>query len=209
MKFALPTCVAALLLQLATPTHVRAELVSWSYSWSNSPGVIDADSPGTGYITLTNESLHQVAGNTNIVATNLRTFSTAPPDTPDVFTNKGYNLSLYILDQASGQSGTLSFTGVLNGTVTGTNSNLQNTFTGPITQTLILGGNLYTVTIGPYSPPGPPGSVNSGTISSYASVTVQAIGTPEPSTWVLSLGGLLGFTVVAGRRWRKQRLAVC
>jgi hypothetical protein len=92
-----------------------------------------------------------------------------------------------LLDVESNQSGTLKFTGVLNGTVSAFSSSLKNTFTGETTQELILGTNRYTVTIGPYTPPGPPDSSNAGAISAYAQVTVTDIQkTPEPSTLVLA-----------------------
>ncbi len=201
MKVALPAVLTALFVHLMTAAESRADLISWSYSWSNSPGVIEADTPGTGSISLTNESLHNVQGNSNIVATNLRTSSTAPDSNPAMFTNKSYSLVLTLVDNASGQSGTLTFKGALNGTVSQNNSNLQNTFLGALTQKLVLGNNLYTVTMGTYTPPGPPDSANAGSISSYANVNVvHLVATPEPSTWILSLVGLLTFLCFGVRR---------
>jgi hypothetical protein len=43
---------------------------------------------------------------------------------------------------------------------------------------------MYTVTIGPFAPPGPPTATNTGSISALANVTVSDV--PEPSTFVLS-----------------------
>jgi hypothetical protein len=206
MKVALSGFVTALLLNLMTAAEARADLIYWSYSWTNSPNTIQADSPGTGSISLTNESLHVAEGNSNIVATDLRTMSNAPNNDPATFTNKTYSLVLSLTDSASGQTGTLTFNGVLNGTLTKTSANIQNTFLGTLTQKLLLGNHVYTVTIGPYTPPGPPTSSLTGSVGSDARVSVQT--TPEPSTYVLSLGALLIFVAYGSRRLRRTpRLA--
>jgi hypothetical protein len=177
----------ALALVLVTSADVRADLIHWSYNWSRSPAEVHADSPGTGKLVLTDEHLQNAVGSSDIVATNLHAYSTATPSNPDHFTNKPYTLSLFLLDQASGRSGTLTFTGVFNGTLTATSANLTTTLTGLTTQTLLLGNHLYTARIGPYSPPGPPGAINSGSISAHADVTVQTVfHVPEPGTFSLA-----------------------
>jgi len=181
----------------------RADLIPWAYNWSRSPDKIGADSPGTGYITLTDESLKTAVGSSDIVATNIHVFSTASPNTPDRFTAKPYTLSLYLLDQTSGAFTTLSFSGHFDGTLTATSANISNTFTGQLTQNVVLGANLYTTTIGAYTSPGPPGASNSGSISAHAEVTVQPmpiIATPEPSTLALSGLALPCLGIVLWRR---------
>jgi hypothetical protein len=195
---------AVLALLLTAGGNLHAEFIHWNYNWSRSPDVVHADSPGTGYIALTDESQHSAIGNSDIVATNLRTYSTAPPSAPDRFTNKNYTLNLFLVDQASGKSTTLTFTGILSGTVSSNSSNIKNQFTGQTTQTVALGNNLYTATIGPYAPPSPPGAVNSGSISAHAEVTVQAIiaNLPEPSSLVLSS---LGMCLLGVGWWRQQQ----
>ncbi|HEY7310164.1 MAG TPA: hypothetical protein VH643_12450 [Gemmataceae bacterium] len=181
----------------------RAELIQWTYNWSRSPTQVHADSPGTGYISLTDEATKSAAGTSNLVATNLQAHSTATTSHPDVFTNKTYTLSLSLQDQASGKSGTLAFTGEFNGTLTANSSNIKNTFTGATTQTLTLGDHLYTVTIGPYAAPGPTGAVNSGSIAARAEVTVSTIfHTPEPNSCVLALLGGACAALVRPRRRR-------
>lgn len=191
-----------LVLWLGGSARLHAELIQWSYSWSRSPTQVHADSPGTGYISLTDGAMKSAAGTSNLVATNLQAHSTAPPSQPDVFTNKTYKLGLFLKDQASGQSGTISFTGEFNGTLTADSSNIKNTFVGPTTQTLTLGNHLYTVSIGPYGPPGPTGAVNSGSIAARAEVTVSTIfQTPEPTSGFLALvGGAFVPLVRTGRR---------
>jgi hypothetical protein len=182
----------------------RAEPIQWSYSWSRSPAEVHADSPGSGFLSLTDGGLHPAIGSTNLVPTNLQAHSTAPANAPDVFTNKTYTLGLLIQDKDSGKSGTIAFTGEFNGTLTAGSSNIKNTFTGPTTQTLALGNHLYTVTIDSFGAPGPTGASNSGSIAARADVSVSTIiHTPEPSSGVLALLGTVCLRFVRlGRRAR-------
>jgi hypothetical protein len=208
MSFArVPLFGIALLTLFVGAAPARADLIAWKYNWSRSPGVINADSPGTGYITLTDESLHTAVGDSDIVATNLRTYSTASPQTPDVFTAKPYTLSLFLQDQASGISGTLTFTGQFDGKISSLNSNITNTFTGLTTQQLVLGNNLYTARIDSYAPPGPTNSSNSGSISAHATVDVETIiqDVPEPNGLLLAClaAPAAGFVL-----WRRRKLSL-
>ena len=70
----------ALALLFALPTSGRADLIAWSYNWSRSPSEIHADAPGTGKITLTDESQHNAVGDSDVVATNIRTFQRCAAD---------------------------------------------------------------------------------------------------------------------------------
>src|SRR5262245_33473787 len=162
---------AALGLLLAFAGGARADLIPWTFNWEPSTGKITADSPGTGYITLTDEKPNQAVGETDVVATNLRTFSTATRDKPDHFTAKNYTLSLTLVDVLSGKGGTVAFTGNLDGTLTAQSANIKNTFTGQLTRQLVLGQHVYTITIDKYTPPGPPGSSNAGSINAHVKVT--------------------------------------
>lgn len=194
----------ALLLALVPKAH--ADLIPWAYSWSRSPTDILANAPGTGYIALTDEKQGTAVGSSDIVATNLKTVSTATAANPDVFTAKSYALTLTLTDLTSGTSGTLTFNGLINGTLSSANSNLSNSFTGQTTQQLVLGNSIYTTIIGAYTPPGPPDSNNLGSIGAHADVTVSHViveSVPEPGTLALSLLGLAA--VGAGRRWLPRR----
>jgi hypothetical protein len=194
---------AAWFLLLFAATNAHAELIQWSYSWSRTPTQVAANSPGTGYISLTDQGMKSATGNSNLVATNIQAHSTATVQNPDVFTNKIYTLSLYLQDTASGKSGTLSFTGEFNGTLTADNSNITNTFLGQTMQSITLGDNLYTVTIGPYSAPGPTGAVNSGSIAARAQVQVSTIfHLPEPSSCLLAVMGAAGSLALVRLRRR-------
>lgn len=203
----------ALALALATAPEARADLIPWMYAWTASPGPtttpdrINADAPGTGYITLTDEPLRTAVGESDIVATNLRAHSTAPANAPDRFTNAGYNLGLYLYDIESGQDTTLMFTGVLNGTISAGSSNIKNTFTGITAYSVVLGSNRYDVSITAYTPPSIPGASNPGSIGAHADVIVSPVlaQVPEPAT--LALAGL-GVGVLAVARLRRRRPAV-
>jgi hypothetical protein len=81
------------------------------------------------------------------------------------FNHAGYTFTLNLRDNASQASGDLTFSGFFSGSLTGNNANIKNTFTSPTTQTLTVSGNTYTVTMGTYTPPGPPGAVNAGNLN--------------------------------------------
>lgn len=203
----LTASVAALLLAWG---NANAAFVKWSYNWSRVPSdVVSADAVGTSRISLTDEPLGHATNSSDIVATNIRTFSNAPRATPNSFLKSAYALTLRLTDDASGQSGTLTFNGVFNGTLSSSSASITTKFTSPTTGELTLGNSVYTVTLGSYAPPGPPGISNAGSIS--ASVDVRSLvsdpppppppppthDTPEPSAVVLGLMGVL-FAGVAG-----------
>ena len=175
---------AALALCLFAGAEARADFVAWNYNWTPSATEILADNPTQGKITLTNEPGGSAVGDSFIVATNIKTASTADPTTPATFTNKNYALTLAITDVTSAKTGSMTFSGVFNGTLSSKSSILMNTFTGAQTQSVTIGSHLYTVQIGPFAPPGPPTANIAGSISALATVKVSDV--PEPSTLVLS-----------------------
>lgn len=193
-------------LLLLASAPAQASFVGWDYAWNPGSLVVAADGGGTGGISMTLQAQAHADGTSDIIATNLRTFSSAPRTTPDTVAKGTYNLSLTLTDTASGQSGTVTFSGFFNGTFSTTSANVNNTFTGDITQTLTLGGHKFQVGIGPYAPPGPPSAANAGTISAHVAVDEDGGNnggdTPEPSTLVLSC---LGLSVLGASSWRKIR----
>jgi hypothetical protein len=205
MKATSATFAAIALAALLTSSNcARADLIHWSYNWSRFPGNILPDNPASGgKITLTDESLKTAIGDSDIVATNIRTFSTSPDDKPDTYTNKSYTLSLFLLDQASNIGGTVNFNGIINGTVSANSSNLTNVFTSSTTQTIILGGDKYIATLGQFTPPGPPSASNSGSVSAHVAVTVEILSrVPEPATVTLAS---VGMALLLLARYRNQR----
>ena len=198
----LPLLGVALACVLFSAGGARADLIPWTYNWAPGPTVVTSDT-GAGRLELTNEPMGHALGDTNVVATNIKAFSTASPDAPDVFTNRPYALSMTIKDTASGATGVLTFTGEFSGTLTSGSANITNSFTGLTTQQIALGKNIYVVTIGNYAPPAPPGAINAWAISAFAQVSVNpASQNPEPSSCVLAC---LGLVSVTGALWRRRR----
>jgi hypothetical protein len=190
----------ALLFFLAAPGDGRADPVAWTYSWSASPSSVFADSPGTGYISVSNLTTSSVAGNSDVVAANLQVHSTATAAQPDVFTNAPYTLTLTLTDVPNNRAATVSFTGQLNGTATALSAEVTSAFTGSTTQSVQLGDNQYQVSISSFTPPGPPGAVSAGSIGARAVVLVDTL--PEPGALTLSA---LGAWCVGLAGWRRRR----
>lgn len=200
MKFSTITPGAmlfALLVAGLQPAH--ADLIPWTYNWSRSPSDVLADAPGTGYIALTDEATHTAVGDSDIVATNLRTYSTATTANPDLFTDKPYTLNLFLQDSISGEGAMLVFSGLLNGRLTAYSANITSTTTGITSRTVVLGSNRYTVSVEAYTPPSVPGAINVGSISAHVSVVATL---PEPGT--LALTGL-GLCLLGVARLRVRR----
>jgi hypothetical protein len=201
------TPLAALTLLLLAGVRANADFIQWSYNWDRNPVSVLSDS-GNGSVSFTNEPLKNATGSSDTVATNLKANSLALASAPDTLNSTGaYSLHLTLTDTASGMTGTLTFAGKLGGNFSKDNANITNTFTSPLTQTLFLGNDSYTVSIGPYSPPGPPSSTNFGSIAAHVEVSaISATSTaPEPSTLLIGLCGLSGAGAFS---WRKRRAAV-
>ena len=198
-------CGTVLAVLLLTGTAARADLVHWSYSWSRSPNDVLSDN-GASKIALTDEGVQHVIGNSDIVATNLHTYSTTSDSTPDKFTNKAFTLTLHLTDQASSTSGSVDLTGVFNGTLSAHGANITMKSTGVTTQSLILGNYKYTVSLNSFTPPGPPSASNAGSIGAHVSVTIELLGQglPEPSSLILAgLGVALLGLARNRRRWQR------
>ena len=206
MKRSTPFVATALAL-LCGASAARADLIAWSYNWDRSPVSVASDS-GNGSVAFTNEPTKDATGSSDTVATNLKASSLAPASAPDTLNTKGnYGLTLTLTDKASGQSGAVTFTGKLSGTFSKDSANITNQFTGALSQILVLGVNTYTVTIGPYAPPGPPSASNFGSIAAHVDVLAGVGGagsSPEPSALVLAG---LGLAAAGASRWRKRRPA--
>jgi hypothetical protein len=201
--------IALTLLLLAGAT-ARADLIQWGYNWSSSAAKITADGGGSGYLTLTNQPSASAAGTSNTVITNLHDFSTATSASPDVFTHAAFSFTLQLEDLASKTTGTVTFSGFFSGTLTANSANILANFTSPTTQTVTIGGNTYTVTLGTYSPPGPPGSTtNAGSLNAIVTPSAGTGGghtsggsSPEPSTLVLAS---LAFPYLGLAGWRRRK----
>jgi hypothetical protein len=211
----IPTALALLLL---AGSLAHADFAGWSYNWTHSPGVVAADGGGTGGITLTNQQGTVVSFQSDIVAAQLTTFSSASASAPDRFTNRNYSLTLAITDLASHQSSLIPFNGVLNGTLSATSANIGNAFVGPLKQVVLLGGNtFYFVTIGPFAAPGIPDATQTGSISAHVLVFIpppdalpgNTPDSPEPPAIILAGVGALALALAGWRqRARARKCAV-
>jgi hypothetical protein len=184
--------------------------VHWTYNFTPSASFVQADGgPGSGSVTFTNEPTKAASNSSDIVLTNLRVSSTASFTSPDTLNTAGaWKVNLVLTDSATGANTTMAFSGKLGGNFSADNANVTNQFTGKTSFTWTApNGNAYTVTLGNFTPPGPPTASNAGSISAHVSVTpgsgsISGAGAPEPSTLVLSCLGL-GFAGLTS--WRKRR----
>jgi hypothetical protein len=187
-----------------TAAGARADLIQapipWDYGWTANTAAVSADDPTAGKVVFHLETGAEAAGSSDIVATDLQLISSAADAHPAEFTHKSYTLELTLTDLASHQHGTLTFGGIFDGSISKLTSNLTNVFTGQTTQTLHLGSNLYTVTIGPYTPPEPPDGMRLGAIGAHAQVDVRPTSSPEPSSLLLAGLAVTTLGLVVGQR---------
>jgi hypothetical protein len=142
----------------------------------------------------------------------------AVSETPDEGTNaQGYTYALSLTDSTSGKSGAMTFSGSLSVNTTynyepspfgsGTwpvpaSSQLVNTFSGPATQSLVLGANRYTVAFS-FVPGANNGQWPSGTFQADVHVSANA----EPGTLVLAGLGLAAMGLATWRCGRRGAAA--
>ncbi len=200
----LATLVASL---SATACSVRADFLDWGYHWSVNTPVL---SSGTGSVALA--VVQDGNGAHTIPAVSVTTTSAALPTNPDVF-HSNYNLTLMLTDHSSNSSGSLTFAGLISGTLTASGSALTNTFLSALTQQVTIGQHVYSVTIGPdttrllapgsATPPLLDATVTVGDVSQNGSGGGTTSSTPEPASLVL---GGLGFSLFGvGCWWRRTR----
>jgi len=120
-----------------------------------------------------------------------------------------YEFDVTLTDVTSGLSGVFKITGTLTGTITdngGSFSSLfANVYDAPLSQTLSIGGNAYTVTVantsGFYTNPSPPqgAGMTSSTNGTFSANVIASV--PEPASMTLvGIGGLLGVGLLRRRR---------
>jgi hypothetical protein len=193
--------VAAVIVGL-TPTVARAEPTPISFGYDfTTPQTVTGDAGNFGSVAFATTNGGTATGpSVSLTAASITAISSALPSNPDTFSGETYNVTLALTDSASGKSGSLTFVGKLFGTLTGEVSNIKTSFASP-TQTLMLGHDKYTVTLGPLVPPATPNATVVGDLMS--TVAVQAVGgvvtpasqSPEPCTLLLAGLGLAAVVV--------------
>jgi hypothetical protein len=194
-----------LALALSLAPAARADLIPWQYSWTPSPVDVQSDT-GNSHVHFVGQGWTPMLGDSDIPAATLTTVITAAHLTSDTFTGRGYSVTLSLKDHYTGAIGSLTFTGLINGTLSPGSSLLDNTFTGLTTQTANVGDTKFVVTINQFVPPGKPGNGTPGSIGARAFVTVEAIiqDLPEPGTFALAGLGVSAFWLI---RRKKKRTA--
>ena len=197
----------------------RAEMANYSYHWSITPGAAVTGPNTTGganFALVADGTNSSTVGDLNtpgvIPAAWVTTTSSAPATNPDVFTNVPFSLKLHLTDTDLSKSGDLTFTGMLNGTLTFNTSHLTAVFPDPLTQQLTLGSHLYSVTIDPTILVNGQHIVNLPIPGGDAKTLLDALitvsqsephKTPEPSSLMLATAGLC-LAGLARRRTARQ-----
>jgi hypothetical protein len=186
----------------------RSDFLNWSYaSTPNVPGIsVGGASNGNASVTLTDVS-GTGATSLPVIAYETQTASTTPIN----FNNSTYSLALKITD-GSNVSGTLNFTGFLNGALTATTSSVVASFSPVGSNSITFDGHTYTVTIPSFSLVSP--TVQQENIMASVSVTNASNGgtggntpppppphgTPEPTSLLLGCLGIAGLSLGYRRR---------
>jgi hypothetical protein len=164
---------------------------------------------------LNGASVDLMVGSARVRLLNLQTYNDhALRDGPH-FENVHYTIMMQLFKD--GQHGDLMFSGLLSGAVhyPSQTSTVTSTFLGPISQSILLGSDRFTVTLAPFPPlqwvpfPNPPDSellaqgYFGGTMDAQVDVASAGVAeSPEPST--LALAGV-GLGLAAAVTWRRRR----
>jgi hypothetical protein len=134
--------IGGLVLGLLAGSSARAEFMNWSYSWDLNGGPTFTSGQTNVSFALNRDS---APGGATIGVGNLSTNSSSTGS--DSF-NTPYTLTLEITDKTTQDTGTLTFHGLISGTVGPTTSSLKNTFSDP-NQSLTLDGHVYSFRLDP------------------------------------------------------------
>jgi hypothetical protein len=215
MKHSITLFAAAVALTLAASTPSQADLVQLSYQWSDPPSTISAGNSG---VVLTSNGGVKTNLDANTVAANVTWFSSASSTSPDMLpavSEGGYNYRVTVNLAGSiyrDPFGDISFTGLLQGSLTHDSVNLTNVITGLSDGTGTHAGQTsavftfdntqYTLSYNGFTAPT---LANAGAISFHIAADPQVVGgptAPEPSGMVL---GCLGLRFLGGVVYRARR----
>lgn len=181
-KYAAFALLAAMLALTITVGQAGAAPVTFSYSFSATPGTL---SSGTGTVSF---SIFPSSGpltvetgeDTILLAAQVFTSSTATAP-PDIY-NAPFSLNLNLTDTMTGLSDVLTFAGKVVGNLTHDSSSLSVIFDEPITQSKSIGAHDYSGTVSPKVASLPaPGDAASALFDVTLRITQRLID-EEPST---------------------------
>jgi hypothetical protein len=203
--------VAAWTIVLVTTHQVHADPIRWSYYYANivgdglsefgNPtfGFVWAQQPVAGFTSLGPGGIFPigpipVTGSSKILVTNLWPFDVdKSPNAGLIPFGVTYGLDVFITDTASGQGHLFVFGGELGGDISPTGYHIGNTFFGgrfPPVQSNTIGGNFYTVSIGPFVAPTGPVDTGGGPVGPPGTISAFVEVAPEPSCLALAGIGL-------------------
>jgi hypothetical protein len=154
-------------------SNLHAEPVAWDYSWVRNSSVIPSD-PGTfGAIAMQDAPSGHEVGPALLTVTRLQPFSSASDAAPDPFSNRPFSLAVRLTNDATGDSGVLTFQGAFTGTLSASSANLSASLSQPSGQFLPLGGHFFGVNL-TVTPPGSPASGTLGLIQANVAILDSA-----------------------------------
>jgi hypothetical protein len=154
-----------------------------------------------------------------ILATNLKTVSSAPDLAHADHLSSDYTLTIVLTDNASLATATTTFKGHLSATfwknyAAGSNFYYDsfNNHVQTLTKSVVLNGKFVFVTLNAFTSFSNPNSQNNGSIGGVMFAQTETgpppppphgpNGSPEPSTLVMSFLGLSGLGLASWRRWK-------
>lgn len=209
-RFTLALVTAALGLTLGGG-NVQADVVNFGYHYDISPGAVFPAGTGSVSFALGGDGTVNV---TTGVATYLHAAfvsTTSSATNPlDSFNDRPFTFGMKITDTASGQTGTVTFNGVLSGQLGAGSSSLTASFPDGAAGSVGLGGRQYSVALGPSPLPLPAPGSSPGQLDVTVTVTSQPqeprpTTTPEPST--LILGGSAASLLLVAHIRRRPKVA--
>lgn len=185
--------IAFIFVALLTPTVANAGPMQIAWSLRSPTNTIALPEGVSGGFSFPNTVFEPGNEGGGVVATSVAAYSLATADAPDRVTDLPYEFGVELRDDASGEITRFTFTGRLSGTLWRTGTDLNNSFTGPTSQTAELGGHKYKVELDGFTSPTGYGDSAAGGIMARVSVLEPSddtpiIETPEPGT--LALGGV-------------------
>lgn len=192
--------LAAVLVSSLAVSQAPADFMNWSYSSSALPPgfAVTGANNSSGAVQLT--PFTNAASGSSIAALAYQTSASGPVTFSAQ--NATYTLTMTFTDNTTHDSGSLTFTGSISGSLSPTSSTLVNTFA--VTQkSLTLDGHVYTVTLPSSVSLAPPTSPQQDI---FAKVSVSngggVQGAPEPAS--LILGGMGAGLVGLGGWWKRR-----